>query len=63
MEIRPQQALVRTMCEILLYTIVGAMIGYWSWLLLTIVVELTPGWVWLLLVSPLIYYLLTIPMI
>jgi hypothetical protein len=51
------------MCEVLLYTFVGAMVGYWSWLLLTIVVELTPGWVWLLLVSPLIYYLLTIPMI
>jgi hypothetical protein len=51
------------MCEVLLYTFAGAMVGYWSWLLLTIVIELTPGWVWLLLVSPLVYYLLTIPMI
>jgi hypothetical protein len=51
------------MCEILIWLSIWALVGWPLLVLLGELFKVTPRWVWLLLASPLIYYLLTIPMI
>jgi hypothetical protein len=48
------------MCEILLWLITWALVGWPLLVLLGELFKATPGWVWLLLISPLIYYVLAI---
>jgi hypothetical protein len=48
------------MCEILLWLIVWALVGWPLLVLLGELLKATPWWVWLLLVSPLIYHWVSI---
>ena len=50
------------MCgEIFLWAIVGAVTAVNAYIFVPFILSLIPRWFWLVLLSPLVYYLLTIP--